>query len=69
MTGLRKASGTIPIEPGEKLRIEFVVTASGEVCISLPADPRLEGEVWKVLAYMPDFIKKYYVQKVSPLAI
>ncbi len=67
--GLRKASGTIPLEPGEKLRIEFVVTASGEVRLSLPVDPRMEGEVWKFLAYAPDFIKKYYQQKASPLAI
>jgi len=69
VNALKKASGTIPVEPGEKLRIEFVVTATNEVRISLPAAPQMEGEVWKFLAYAPDFVKQYYQKKVSPLSL
>jgi len=65
---LKQASGTIPITPGERLRIEFVVTATGEVKISLPG-PQVEAEVWKFMAYAPDFIKTFYQKKRSPLSI
>jgi hypothetical protein len=65
---LKQASGTIPITPGERLRIEFVVTAAGDVKLSLPG-PQLEAEVWKFMAYAPEFIKTFYQKKRSPLSI
>lgn len=65
---LKAAIGTIPVESGERLRIEFVVTAQGEIKISLPG-PQMEGEVWKMLAYVPEFIKAFYQQKRSPLSL
>lgn len=66
--GLKRASGTIPVQAGERFRFEFVVDAKGEIKISLPP-AQLESEVWKMMGYLPDFVKAHYAQKRSPLAI
>jgi hypothetical protein len=60
---LRIASGLLQVQAGDRLWIQFVVRADGTPQISLPADPRHEGEVWKFMAYLPDMIKKFYMEK------
>jgi hypothetical protein len=65
---LKQAAGTIPVTTGERFRFEFVVDVKGEIKISLPP-AQLESEVWKMMGYLPDFVKAHYAQKRSPLAI
>jgi hypothetical protein len=67
-SALRQASGTIPVQAGERLRFEFVVDVKGEIKCSFPPQ-QMESEFWKMMAYLPDFAKAFYAQKRSPLAI
>jgi hypothetical protein len=68
--GLRAAVGTLPVQPGERFRFEFVVGPDGTVRCSFPP-PQLEAEFWKMYAYLPDVAKGHYrkANEKSPLAI
>lgn len=68
--GLRAAVGLIPVQVGERLRFEFVVGPDGKVMASFPP-PQLEGEFWKMYAYLADVAKGHYrkANEKSPLAI
>ena len=56
---LKQAAGTIPFQPGELLRFEFVIGPTGVVKISFPPKPA-EAQFWKLMAYLPGLAMQHY---------